>query len=178
MNASVKVTETATQTSQYQARTIPDYVRGRIADASPATKMLFDKLQKYMDAMNPRMPITEEDAGRWQVQLYSVLMGVINRIPNEDFEGAFTVLLSVFAHNQKTMDDVMHDANVFRAAANITLTNPEDRQTFFNLLHVIKIVADPKSRALALRQVDVNKALATRSITEVGRQRVLAYLGQ
>jgi len=179
MNASVTVTETAVQQpAAPQPLTIPEYVRGRLQGAAPATTMIFDKLEKYMKAMDPKAQITDEEAAAWQVQLYGMLLGIINRIPAQDFEGAFTVLLAVFAHNQKDIHSVMHEANVFRSAADMKLTNPEDRMTFFNLLHMLKTVADPKSRALALRQVNVNKALDTRPITEVGRQRVLAYLGQ
>ncbi len=177
MNTSVKVTETAAAAPGYQPRTIPQDVRGRLEGVSVATKLAFEKLERYMNEMDPKKPMDDDTAGRWQVQLFGVMMAIINRIPMEDFEAAFTVLLRTFALNQNTINDVFYEANVFRAMSHIQLTNEEDRQTFLYVTHLLKVSADPKGRAVALRQVDLKKALGSRSITEAGRQRVLNYLG-
>jgi hypothetical protein len=179
MNTSVQVTETAAQTAQAAAAqlgVIPEDVRGRLEGASPVTLAAFEKLKAYMAAMAPKKPITIEEGARWQVQLYSLLTTIINKVPNEDFEGAFTVLLRTFDAN-KADTAVFHEKYVFRFMDMVPLTNENDRRALLYILNLIKVIANPKGRELSLRQVDLKRALEF-GVTEVGRQRVYAYLGQ
>lgn len=174
MSNPAQVTETTGSTNHVQLGVIPEDVRGRIATCHPTTQAAFDKLVSYMAEMAPKKPVTSETGARWQVQLYSVLITLINKIPAEDFEPAFTVLLRTFLVNK---DAVFHEKYVYRFMESIPLTNEDDRHAFTYLLHLVKVVADPRGREVALRQVDLNKALKF-GVTEVGRQRVFAYLGR
>ena len=65
------------------------------------------------------------------------------------------------------------DIEVFRFMDNVALS-ADDRKGFQRLLNLIKVLAPVKGRSIAVKQIDFPKTLAY-SVTEAGRQRLLAY---
>lgn len=160
------------QSSQDQATAeAPKGEDVRFSDGNTAGKIVNARLAEYIAAMEVNKPITERDGARWQSVLYRQITSTINR-PDNFFEENFENLLRLFRENAK---GVFGPASVTRFLDEIELT-PEDRQAFECLVHLLAMVADPRSRQQALKQIDVNMALA-HGVTEQGRQRVADYLG-
>lgn len=127
-------------------------------------------LTTYIQAVAPRKPVTTEELVRAQTSLYRVISQVINGLEGEDFTGAWGYLLQMAHAHRK---GVFSEIYLFRGFEDIVLPEAE-RKAFQRLLNLIKLTADPKSRQIALKQVDITKTLEL-GLTEPGRQRVLGF---
>ena len=92
---------------------------------------------------------------------------------DEDFE---KLLKTVFAFFEEHKNGVFHETRVFRGMDNIPL-NKDDRAAFTRLLNLFKLVANPQSRKIALKQVDLNASLQY-SVTEQGKNRLMSFFNQ
>ncbi len=141
------------------------------SEKNVAGKVVHARLLEYIHAMNVKKPISDRDGARWQGVLYRQIINTINR-PDNFFDENFTSVLNLFREHAK---GVFGPTAVTRFMDEVELT-PEDRQAFQCLVHLIAMVADPRSRQQALKQIDLNMALSS-GVTEQGRQRVADYLG-
>ena len=151
---------------------VPEDIKALVDGASILGKAQLETLLAYMVAMAPRKPITEVDGARYQVQLYRLLTTVINRL-EDDFTPVFTAILRMFDEHS---NGVFKETSVFRFIPQLTLAEP-DRRQFLALLNMLKVLAPVKGRQIAIKQVDMTRTLGGKAISEVGRQRVLAYFG-
>jgi multidrug efflux pump subunit AcrA (membrane-fusion protein) len=139
---------------------------------STAGKIVLATLDTYTDAMKPRKPVSDAECNRNQVGLYRNFVNMIENL-DEDFNTVFTIVLK---HIDTYSEGAFSERYVFRDFANLTLSK-EDLKGFCNILNLLKVLANIETRALALRQVDLNASLQF-PFTEAGRQRVLAYFGK
>ena len=144
---------------------------------SRATESWLTRLQGYMVAMDPKLPMDPATGVPHQKTLYRTLTWVINSSPDEDFIKALSIILDQWAQNAT---GVFHESAVNRFPEHITLSD-EERATFFQLLNLMSIGADSKGRQVRLKQLDFNRMFATiplDQISEQGRQRILGFFGK
>lgn len=123
----------------------------------------------YLERMAPNRPVDAKVGIEEQKALYRSIQNIINR-QEEYFTPLFTALLFIFKSETK---GALSDRYRMRFMDNITLP-VGDRKAFANLSQMLAIVADPKSRAVAMKQVSMERALEN-GLTPEGRTRVLNY---
>lgn len=148
----------------------PDWV----AQLTPTGQMFKATFDKYVSDMRPKRPVAAGDAARNQVVLVRTLCGIINILEGNEFHSVFNYVLQQFvAHREGALREVA----IFRAIDENQL-NPEQGKLFPRLINFLILTADPATRDLGLRQVDLQKTLAGELITEGGRRKVFQYFGK
>lgn len=128
------------------------------------------RLDEYVIAMDMGKPMDVPTGVRWQGTLYRMIVGTINR-NDQFFRENFEDLLKLIQENPR---GVFGPTAVFRFTDQLEMTL-DDRKAFECLIHLLTMVADPRGRQVALKQIDVEMALRY-GVTEQGRQRVADYL--
>lgn len=135
-------------------------------DASICGSMVAD----YVCAMATNQMMSEAIGARHQAKLNDVIYRIL-RLSEEDFKSVMDWFLAVIAKN-KTGCFGMHYA--MRFISSMTFLSTNQRQNFERLLHLFTTVADIKSRALALKQINLDHV--TRYTEDNGpRERIMSY---
>lgn len=117
---------------------------------------LIEKFDRYKTAMASGKPIDSEKTGAsFQVQLWRMIDETLRRSGNE-FTATFTTLLALIASELRSRG-VMEARLRYRFFGALPLGR-EEASSFEAILSALVTVADPKSRALSLKQVDFAKA--------------------
>lgn len=141
------------------------------ANVSILGKSILRQLDEYADLMNPRKTTSMETINQNQVALFRSLTTTINKLGN-DFQYVWAGILAAFLENKNSAFD---EINVFRGAQTIPLT-ADERNTFYQLLNLIKITAAPQGRSDAIRQVDPSVSLSTGTVlSHDGREKVMKF---
>lgn len=144
---------------------------GRILKDVPAAYQVdIQRMKTYVVDMDPKKPIDPKKGAANQAALYRSIQGVINR-QEQYFTPLFTAMLRLIKGNLKS---VFHELNRHRFMEEVALS-ASDRQALLNLVTLLCLIADPKGRALAVKTIDINKALES-GLTAQGVQRVMDYL--
>lgn len=139
-----------------------------LSKISTTAKLALMNIDEYIANMQPSKPITVENGCKNQVTLFRSITQILNHL-NEDFNVVYSEMLrKVHEHS----NGVFYDANVFRFFDNISL-NEKERKQFQRLLNLLKLTADPKSRQVALKQVDLGKTLEF--FPESVKQKILTF---
>lgn len=142
-----------------------------LKDVPAAYQIDLGRVQTYIERMAPKRPVDSKVGVGEQVALYRAIQNIVNR-QEQYFTQLFSGLLFLFKAEGK--DGALSDRYRMRFMDNITL-HVGDRKAFANITQLLHIVADPKSRKLALTQVNLERALEN-GLTAEGRKRVLDYL--
>ena len=134
-----------------------------------AQQVLRQHLDQYIAAMATNMPMTSEKAAGHQLNLFTVINGILSQ------EGAVFVaemdnLLSKINANR---DGVFSEYYVFRGLEHLRLTVSQ-RALFQRLIHLFINTCDPTTRGLALEAIDLRAALAS-PLEDAKQQRLVAY---
>lgn len=132
-------------------------------------EMTLNQVTGYVAAMAPGLPVQLKDALVQQVVLYRALTNAINKT-DTDFRAVWNTILRLFLEHK---DGVFSERYVYRHFDNVAL-ELNDRRAFQRLLNLAILTADPKSRSLALKQIDMQKTLEF-GVTEEGRSRILGF---
>jgi hypothetical protein len=135
-------------------------------------RRVLDILRTYIEQMAPRRPVTDAKIVEQQRLLFEAMTKAIND-SGDDFE---KLLKTVFAIFEEHKNGVFHETRVFRGTENLPMSY-EDRTAFLRLLNLFKLVANPQSRKLNLKQVDLHASLQY-GVTELGRNRLMSFFGQ
>lgn len=135
-------------------------------------RRVLDILRTYIVEMAPRRPVTDAKIVEQQRLLFEAMTKTIND-SGDDFE---KLLKTVFAIFEEHKNGVFHETRVFRGTENLPMSL-EDRNAFLRLLNLFKLVANPQSRKLNLKQVDLHASLQY-GVTELGRNRLMSFFGQ
>lgn len=111
-------------------------------------------LERYALNMKPGKLTPDAEGATHQVALYRTLIQVLDR-PGPEFMPLWTLILQ-FANEH--MKDVFHPKYLYRFFSHLKLSKVEIRN-FERLLNMISLTADPKSRALGLKQFDLKITL-------------------
>lgn len=143
-----------------------------LANVPSANQIDISRIQAYVERMSPKRPIDAKVGTAEQVALYRAIQNIVNR-QEEFFHPLFTALLFLFQSEGK--DGALSDRFRMRFMDNVNLP-VGDRKAFANITQMLHILADPKSRNLAMKQVSMERALEN-GLTAEGRDRVLSYFG-
>ncbi len=138
----------------------------------PIGQRVMSVLTSYADKMAPRKPVSDAVILEQQRLLFDALMKTINDSGN-DFENLLT---DVFAFFEQNKNGVFFETRIFRGMDNVQLSQDE-RAAFTRILNLFKLVANPQSRGIALKQVDLHASLQY-GVTEYGKNRLLSYFNQ
>lgn len=109
-----------------------------------------DQIQEYIDRMYPGNAHRGNEGAMLQVKLYRTIQTVL-RMEGRRFITAYSLLLKMVNENR---DGVFNERYVFRYFDALNITNPE-RRNFERILNLLLVTCDPKTRAKATRQVDI-----------------------
>ena len=143
-----------------------------LKDVPVAHQIDISRIQAYLERMAPKRPVDAKTVVNEQVALYRSIQNIVNR-QEQYFTQLFTALLFIFKVEGKT--GALSDRYRARGMENITL-HAGDRKAFLNITQVLHMLADPKSREVAMGQVNFERALEN-GLTAEGRKRVLDYFG-
>lgn len=135
---------------------------------STVGKLVLSGIDTYIFNMMPGKPISDTAGIRNQIALFRTLSMMLSNV-FEDFNLVYSEVLKKF-HDGR--NDVFHEINVFRFFESIPISATE-RKVFMSLLNLIKVTADPASRAISLKQVDMNKNL--KYLTEEAKNKLLNF---
>lgn len=121
---------------------------------SSAGKVVLTNLQEYAVSMNALKPQSNDTIMRQQRKLWQTL-SIALTLDGDVFLQVWAGILAGFAVGES---GVFADENVFRGMEYIDLSTEQTKQ-FQRLLNLIRVTADPRSRAVSMRQVDMNKTL-------------------
>jgi hypothetical protein len=124
----------------------------------------------YVKDMNVTRPTNPKVGAGHQVSLYRAVQTLINR-QEVHFTALFTALLKIIYQNRQ---GVFAPTAVARFVEEMALVG-KDRKAFVSLMYLFCQVADPKGRALSLKQIDLERAIAD-GLSYEGQSRVVAYL--
>lgn len=141
---------------------------------SPRAQALFEDLEAYLVAMDPKKPADDRKGATNQARLFRIIQAITNL--QEDFRPAFIALLRKFDEHGKD-GGALHPLNVFRFFPSVPLGDDE-RLAFRNLLNLLTKLASPKSRQLMLGQINLPATLNNPAISEAGRQRIESFFGR
>ncbi len=140
------------------------------ANGSSFQQALLTALKTYVEEMAPGKRHLPDDAVMKQYTLWVTIRNVINSTPVEEFRNLWSLILAFFLQYG---DNVFHERYVFRFTEHWRWSKQE-LDGFLRILNLIKLTADPKVRAVGLKQIDLNRALVL-PITDDGRNRLLNF---
>lgn len=127
------------------------------------------RLQKYVTEMAPGIPKTTEEIVAAQRSLWFAITSTLER-EHKDFNSCFSIILDFFKAYEK---GAFGDRHVYRGSEFLPL--PKDQiDAFHQIVNLIKITCESKSRKHALQQVDLERTLA-KHFSEGARQKIIAY---
>jgi hypothetical protein len=141
-------------------------------DVTIAGRMILNTITEYSQKMKPGRLITQADGMRQQVSLCNAIFAAINTL-DADFKLVLTTILDTL-HRER--DAAFRETHLFRYWDNVALSRNQ-RRGFEKIITLLKTLADPKTRQVALRQVDFERLLQY-GLTEKGRTRFAAYFGK
>lgn len=165
------VVSSLTKKDKVVATSPKDLVADLLSDVPEAYQYPITRLFAYIDKMNPKRPESEKVGSIEQVALYHSIINIINN--EKYFEPLFTALLRLF-NNYSTPADVFHEYNASRFIQSVPL-NVEERRAFNNLVCFLRLMANPKTRAINTRTMDHSRLLS-HGLSEEGRNRVVAFM--
>ena len=138
--------------------------------ASPSAKLNIEELKEFVAQMQPSVRLTPEQGGQQQTMFYQILVQAINT-PAEDFGSVFPLMMKIIQDN---LHGCFAAENMHRYTPHVTM--PAASVTHFrNLLNAVVALADPGTRQIAVRQINVDQAFGDRKIKEESRQRVMSF---
>lgn len=118
-------------------------------------ELLREQFNGYVSKMRPGIPIPNEEVGAAnQVLLWRIITSVL-RMRGTEFGAAMTLLLAM-------INEEAHDRGVFSATHRYRFfaamkLGANEARSFESILHLLITVADPKTRSLKLKQVDLGR---------------------
>lgn len=138
---------------------------------TPAVRGFATALGNYLDAMGVTKAIPPEQGARHQVMFWRAIQAMING-GGKEFRMGWNAFLAVM---QNEREGVFAERYMFRFVEQISIPK-SDYDAFCSILNLAHVTADPKGRQLALKQVDMNKTLAS-GYNDEGRQALLSFYG-
>jgi hypothetical protein len=140
-----------------------------LKDVPGANQTDINRVVMYIERMKPGRPVDAHVGGKEQIALYRSIQNIINR-QDDHFTQLFTALLYLF---EAYSDGALGDRYRMRFMESVQM-HAGDRKAFAYLSQLLHILADPKSRDIAIKQINMELALQN-GLTADGRTRVLNY---
>lgn len=125
---------------------------------------------EYADHLAPGKPVEDNVGGRLQYRLWTAFQTLINNTAPGEFKAVWNNVLAI---------SLEHKAGVFNEYLMFRFTDqwqqaPDTLRAYNSLLNLILITADPNARQAALKQVNLDYALAL-GYTEQGRGNLINF---
>lgn len=166
--AGVMVASSATAVADPLAEKLASILTGVPA----ASQNDITRIRMYCQTMAPKKPVTLRVGATEQSTLYRSIQNIINRQENY-FKELFTALLAIFA--AEGVDGALSDRYRNRFMEHVNLSKA-DRKAFEQLTHMLSMLANTSTRAVAMKQINLERALDS-GLTAEGQRRVLQYFG-
>lgn len=166
--AGVMVASSATAVADPLAEKLASILSGVPA----ASQNDITRIRMYCQTMAPKKPVTLRVGAAEQSTLYRSIQNIINRQENY-FKELFTALLAIFA--AEGVDGALSDRYRNRFMEHVNLSKA-DRKAFEQLTHMLSMLANTSTRAVAMKQINLERALDS-GLTAEGQRRVLQYFG-
>ena len=132
-----------------------------------------DTFENYVQHMAPGVPVSNDDGAKLQYGLWKAFQTLINNTPVENFKVVWGNVLSLCMLHS---GGALGERYAFRFAAQWS-QQVTQLTAYQALLNLVNLTANPNTRAVGLKQIDLNRALAT-GYTERGRQNLLSFYGK
>lgn len=129
-----------------------------------------DRLNTYVEKMSPGKTISPADGVFQQTQLWQGVIKFLLQQPPAVFMAGWALFLQAVAEYRT---GAFSPAYINRFREEIKLTTTE-RRNYERLMHLAYVTAEKRTRALALRQIDLKVVLAGLP-TEEQRQKLLGF---
>ena len=139
-------------------------------NGSNVAKGLISRTLDYLSKMGPRNMVAKERGETIQIQFYRLFQNAINN-GGTDFRKMFNVFLRIIFETKDTGAFQLPLVMRFLPSMNLSA---DDRQAFQHLIFLFRQTAGVESRAIALKQVDLNKA-TSKGLMPAGQQRLLTF---
>lgn len=137
---------------------------------SESARLTIEALEIYIGVMDPAKPVDSQTGARQQYNLWRTINMVITRIPTEDFNEAWNIILATFAEHRF---DVFAERYVFRFPDEWA-NSKEDFILFNSLLNLILETCDSAKRKEGLKNINLDKVLGKIQSDE-GRNRLGSF---
>lgn len=143
------------------------------ADGTMSQKALVSSIEIYMAKLQPGKPTSALEGAAAQYSFWVVIRNLLTNAPAEEFRGLWSILLA-YVNNFK--DGIFHERYVFRFSEDWSNSQSE-LVTFQRILNLLKVTADIKGRATALKQIDLTRTMEFFT-SEESRKRILSFYGK
>lgn len=136
---------------------------------SSEQRSIVSRLERYVREMAPGLPRTPEQIVASQRGLWFVITSTLQK-EHKEFNACFNIILDFFKAYE---NDAFGDRFVYRGAEYL----PYDKQelaAFHQMVNLLKITCESKSRKHALQQVNLERTLADH-FDEAARQKIIAF---
>lgn len=137
-----------------------------------AVNHLKERLALYEEAMKPGKPVEVDVGARMQYMLWTALR-VAMRQTDMAFVETFKALLAWVLANRQ---GCCHERYINRFLDS-SVIKPEDRRGFSRIMRLLTATADPRTRKLALRQINMTAATSAFTL-DGGDQRIADFYEQ
>lgn len=131
-----------------------------------------ESLESYVRNMAPGVGILPEQGANQQTVLWKLISNICERNP-EEFETLFSLVLLFLEEYQ---DGVFNERYIHRFAEALSISS-DQINAFQRIITLMKMVANPKTRRLALKQINLEAALSV-GFSEEARQRILYFVNK
>ena len=139
-------------------------------EAQTLLRAVQDRLAEYVLKMAPARPISQADGSFQQTQLWRGVINFLLNLDDQTFQVGWAYFLSVVLEHRNGCFGPGY-VNRFREGMQLTI---EERRNFERLIHLAYVTADPRTRVLSMKQLNMNQILA-RLPTETLRQKLIAF---
>ena len=143
---------------------LTDNQYGAFLDMPDGLRAQFVIVLQYVDNMDPKKAMFQEEGVRNQESLYRALVKILN-LSGSQLRLAVNLLLSIYHANR---DGVFNPLYANRYMRNLTSLRESDARLFLNLQTLFITVAEPKNRQARVKHMDL-----VRVLSDVGREPTL-----
>lgn len=151
-----------------QGLTLPDDTPSN-KEITLLDKVLKQHLESYVENMAPKTPLTIQEGAGYQKQLFNLLQAIMKLEPAK-FTSAMDYLIKVIEANRS---GVFNELYVYRYLDHVALSKQQLKE-FENLVNLLLLAGQGKSRTVALQQVDLEKSLSVMHDVD-HQQKMVAY---
>ena len=137
---------------------------------SASVKALIHSFDTYFDILAPGKTVDGDRGARAQYAFWRALYVVIHNAPQSEFKQLWNIVLAYFNNHA---EGIFHSRYVFRFSEHWSASEVE-LTAFQRLLNLIHLTADSQTRAVGLKQVDLDRTLGV-FFTDEDRQRLISF---
>lgn len=133
-------------------------------------KSLIHTIEMYIESMKPGKPVRSVEGAQSQYTLWMALFNVIHNAPSSQFKSLWNIVLGFFVKHEKGALGECY----YNRFSEMWKYDTNQLTAFQRLLNLISLTANPATREVGLRQVNLDVTLS-KGFSEDGRNRLIAF---